>query len=177
MNVRSGKDDDLPKGQASPAPEDSPPAVAESIQAEIREIATQLGVDLSDPKVASVFIQSVTRRSSPYPDIETAKQWESIYPGAARIFIDMPRDQALHRQALERTQVRVDAAIRLGGSVFAGIVALASIYAAYNLALVAKGGYDYLLVVLILIVGVGGTNIVPRIIERLPKYTIMKDKE
>ena len=135
----------------------------------------ELGIDLSDPKAASVFFRIVSFRSSPYPDTETAREWESIYPGAAKVFIDMPQAQARHRQSMERITTWTDTAVRLFATLFAGAVALGSIYGAIVLTPSAKTGYDYFLILVLLIVGVGGTNIIPRLIEKIPKLKITRD--
>lgn len=135
----------------------------------------ELGIDLSDPKTASVFFRIVTFRSSPYPDTDTAREWERIYPGAAKVFIDMPQRQAEHRQSMERIATWTDTAVRVLATLIAGTVALASIYGAITLLPAAKSGYDYLLIFILLIVGVGGSNIIPRLIEKIPRLRITRD--
>lgn len=101
---------------------------ADAIPPEIRKMALELGIDLSDPKTASVFFRIVTFKSSPYPEIETAREWELIYPGSAKVFIDMPQKQALHRQSMERITTWTDTAIRVLATVTAGVVALSGVW-------------------------------------------------
>ena len=162
-----------------PTDEASAPAAStlpsEVLPPEIRRMAFDLGIDLSDPKAASVFLRIVTFRSSPYPDTNVAREWEQIYPGAAKVFIDMPSNQAQHRQSMERFQSYIDAAVRLLGTIFAGSIALSSVYGAISLAPKAKDGFDYMIILILLIVGVGGTNIIPRLIERLPRFKITRE--
>ena len=170
--------DDSDSGGEKPTPRRVPPPAhlpAEAIPPEIRRMAMELGIDLSDPKAASVFFRIVTFRSSPYPETQTAREWENICPGAARVFIDMPKDQAKHRQSMERITTWTDTVVRLLGTIFAGVIALGSVYGAVVLLPTAKNFYDYLMVFILLVVGVGGTNIIPRLIEKIPKFKITRD--
>ena len=151
------------------------PLPADAIPPEIRQMAMELGIDLSDPKAASVFFRIVTFRASPYPDTQSAREWESIYPGSAKAFIDMPQVQAKHRQSMERITTWTDTIVRLLGTLSAGAVALGSVYGAIVLTPSAKSNADYFLILVLLIVGVGGTNIIPRLIEMIPRFKITRD--
>jgi uncharacterized membrane protein len=67
--------------------------------------------------------------SGPLPHPDILKKFDEVYPGAAKIIIDMAKEQSEHRQILEKTVINSDIRNSKLGLIFGFIIGMTGIVA------------------------------------------------